>query len=164
MLVEPLVVEALSKPPTATLVIVAMALGVNLLYAVGRRLLTDVERSKRMQAELRAYHKELREAVLKRDKAKEERLKKKKRQMDEMQMKLTFENLKVTGLFIIPLMALWWIMQGIVGGGVVALSPIPINLLLFVIPPELNFFWWYIISSFAFSGVITRALGVGLTD
>jgi len=144
-----------------------MALGVNLLYSVGRRLLTDVERSKRIQAELRAYQKELRDTILKRDKVKEEKLRKKKKHMDQLQMKVTMENLRVMLLFFIPLMALWWLVSGIVGGeSVVALSPIPITLIpdYFVIGPNLNFFWWYMIASFALSGVISRAFGVGLTD
>ena len=163
-LIYPLVVEAFSKPPNATILIIMMALGVNLLYSVGRRLLTNVERSRRMQAELKAYQKELREAILSKNKAKEERLRKKKKQMNEIQMKVTMENLRVTALFLVPLMVLWWIMQQVVGEGIVALSPIPINLLILAIPPELNLFWWYMISSFAFSGVISRAFGVGLTD
>ena len=166
-MIYPLVVEAFSKPPNATFLIIMMALGVNLLYSVGRRLLTDVERSKRIQAELKAYQKELRDALLKRDRAKEERLKKKKKQMDQLQAKVSMENLRVTALFFVPLMVLWWVVSGIVGGeNLIALSPIPITLIpdYFVIGPNLNFFWWYMISSFALSGVISRAFGVGLTD
>ena len=161
-MIQSLIID-FTKPPNATFLVVLMAVGVSLLYSVGRRFLTNVERSKRIQTELRAYQKELREAIMTKDKAKEEKLKKRKKQMDEMQMKISFENLRVTALFFVPLLVLWWLVQQIVGSGVVALSPIPINLLVFTIPPQMPIFWWYMISSFAFSGIISRAFGVSLT-
>jgi len=160
--------EALTKIPNSTLIVIAMALGVNILYAVGRRLLTNVEQMKRMQAELREYQKELREAIMSKNKAKEEKLMKKKPQMDKLQAKVAADNLKVTFLFFVPLMLLWWLVNSIIGPGTVAISPIPIPIPLGAnfgpIGPELNLFWWYMISSFAFSGMITKLLGVSLTD
>jgi len=160
--------EALTKIPNSTLIVIAMALGVNILYAVGRRLLTNVEQMKRMQAELREYQKELREAIMSKNKAKEEKLMKKKPQTDKLQAKVAADNLKVTFLFFVPLMLLWWLVNSIIGPGTVAISPIPIPIPLGAnfgpIGPELNLFWWYMISSFAFSGMITKLLGVSLTD
>jgi uncharacterized membrane protein (DUF106 family) len=158
--------EALTKIPNSTFIVIAMALGVNILYAIGRRLLTNVEQMKRIQAELREYQKELQEAILTKNKAKEEKLMKKKPQMDKLQAKLASDNLKVTFLFLIPLMLLWWLVNSIIGAGTVAISPIPIPIPLGAnfgpIGPELNIFWWYMISSFAFSGMITKLFGLSL--
>jgi uncharacterized membrane protein (DUF106 family) len=158
--------EALTKIPNSTFIVIAMALGVNILYAIGRRLLTNVEQMKRIQAELREYQKELQEAILTKNKAKEEKLMKKKPQMDKLQAKLASDNLKVTFLFLIPLMLLWWLVNSIIGAGTVAISPVPIPIPLGAnfgpIGPELNIFWWYMISSFAFSGMITKLFGLSL--
>jgi len=156
----------LTKIPNSTFIVIAMALGVNILYAIGRRLLTNVEQMKRIQAELREYQKELQEAILTKNKAKEEKLMKKKPQMDKLQAKLASDNLKVTFLFLIPLMLLWWLVNSIIGSGTVAISPIPIPIPVGAnfgpIGPELNIFWWYMISSFAFSGMITKLFGLSL--
>lgn len=158
----------MAEIPNSTLIVIAMALGVNILFAVGRRLLTNVEQMRRIQAELKEYQKELREAIMSRNKVKEEKLRRKKPQMDKLQVKITVDNLKVTFLFFIPLMLLWWLVDSIVGPGTVAVSPIPIPIPLGAnggpIGPELNLFWWYIISSIAFSGAVTKLFGVGLTD
>ena len=156
----------MTKIPNSTFIVIAMALGVNILYAIGRRLLTNVEQMKRIQAELREYQKELQEAILTKNKAKEEKLMKKKPQMDKLQAKLASDNLKVTFLFLIPLMLLWWLVNSIIGSGTVAISPIPIPIPVGAnfgpIGPELNIFWWYMISSFAFSGMITKLFGLSL--
>jgi uncharacterized membrane protein (DUF106 family) len=166
-LIEPLAMfgPAFTERPLSTIVIIIMALGVNTLYSVGRRLLTDVERSKRIQAEIKEYQKELREAITTRNKAKEEKLKKRKPQMDQLQAKSAWDNMKVTFLFFVPLLLLWWFVQQIVGTTqAVAISPIPFPLVILTIAPQLNFFWWYMICSFALSGILTKAFGVSLTD
>lgn len=151
--------------PNSTLVVILMSTGVNLLFAVGRRFLTNIARSKRAQAELKAFNKELRGAMKSQDKSKQEKLMKKKKQMDGMQAKLMMENMRVTFLFFLPLIGLWWIMSGIIGyDTVVAISPIPFDLVFFRVDPHLNFFWWYFICSIALSGVITKATGTSLTD
>jgi len=152
-----------STIPNSTLLVVLMALGVNILYAVGRRLLTNVKWSKRAQVEVKEFNKELREALIAKNKSKEEKLRKKKKQMDAMQAKLMMENLRVSALFFIPLIGLWYLVSGIVGNGIVALSPIPIDLVFIRIGPELTFFWWYMISSLALSGSITKAFGASMS-
>ncbi|MBI2184820.1 MAG: DUF106 domain-containing protein [Thaumarchaeota archaeon] len=155
----------ISTIPTSTLIVILMAAGVNLLFAVGRRFLTNVEWSKRAQAELREFNKELRQSLKAKDKSKEDKMMKKKKQMDAMQAKLMMENTRVTFLFFLPMIGLWWLMSGIIGANaVVAMSPIPFDLIFIKIDPHLNFFWWYFICSLALSGVITKATGTSLTD
>ncbi len=156
----------LTAIPNSTLLVVAMALGVSVLFSVGRRYLTDVKWTKRAQTELKDYNKELREAIKNRNKPKEEKMLKKKRQMDAMQAKLMMSNMKVSLLFMVPLMALWWLVSGIVGYEThVAVSPIPMYLpVIGAVGPELNLFWWYMIASFAMSGIVTKATGTSLSD
>lgn len=165
-MVYPLFLGDVTAIPTSTFIVTLLAVGVNLLFGLGRRFLTNVKETRRIQAELRAYQKELRQAVMSKNKTKQEKLKKKKPQMDRLQAKMMTENLRLMLMFFIPLIGVWWLIPGWVGGyeQTVAVSPIPFNLLVIYIQPQLNFFWWYIISSFALSGIITKALGVSITD
>lgn len=151
-----------TQPPVATLLIAAMAIGLNLASSVGRRFLTDVEKSRRIRAETKAFRKELMGAVKSGDKAKEQKLKKKEKKMKELEMKMSTETMKVTFLFMGPFIIVYWIMSGWMGQNIVAVSPTPIPLPFFPIPSEMTFFWWYLISSLGLSGVITKALRVGL--
>lgn len=149
--------------PFSTIIVVSMALGVNVLFAVGRRIFTNVERAKRWRVEAKEFRAEQRQAILSKDKKKEEKLKKKEKTIREMEMKMSMESLKVSMLFFVPLLLLWWLVSGILGANtIVALSPIAIPLLVVTIQPELNFWWFYLISSFAFSSIITKLFGVGL--
>lgn len=149
--------------PFQTFLVMGVALSVNVISSLARRFLTDVERTRRVMAEVKKFQREWREAVLKRDKAKEEKLRRKKKQMDQLQAKVQMDNLKVSFLFLIPFMALYWGVSAIVGfDTIVAVMPIPLNLGFIRIGPELNLFWWYLITSFAFSSAIIKAFGVSL--
>jgi len=130
---------------------------------LGRRFLTDVKRSRQVRLEVQQYRSELREAIMRKDKAKEEKLRKKEKQIREMEMRSSLENLKVSMLFALPLLGLWYLLSSIIGlNSVVAHSPIPIPLLFIEIPAKMTLWWWYLISSFAFSSVVSKALGVSM--
>lgn len=164
LLIDPLVVEEFSRPMTSTFVVVLMSVGVSLLSSVGRRFLTNVERTRRVNMELKAWRTELKEAITSKNKAKEEKLRKKEKQMNQLQARMARENMKPTLFFFVPLIGLWYLMSWLVGlDTVVAVSPIPIDLFVIVIGPPLTLFWWYMISSFAVSGIITRAFGLSVT-
>ena len=153
----------LTVRPISTLIVVCMALGVNVLFSGGRRLLTDVTRAKRWRTEIKEHQTQMRKAMLEKDKTKTEKMKKKDKKIKEMQMKMSMESLKVSFLFFIPLMLLWWLISGLLGpDAIVAMSPIQLPLIVFTVGPDLNFWWFYIISSFALSGIITKLFGVGL--
>ena len=159
-----MVIQGLSSLPIATFIVTGMAIGVSILFAVGRRLLTNVEKTKRIQAEIKAFHSELRQAVLSKNAKQEEKLRRKEKQIREMQAKVSMESLKVSGLFMIPLLIVWWGISGLIGTEtVVAISPVPIPIIFLTIEPGLTLWWWYIISSFAFSGIITKAFGVSMS-
>jgi len=145
-----------------TALVLLEAVGVNLLYAVGRRKFTNIEKMRRYTAEMKAFREEMSAATKAGDKAKLERLKKKQQQMTKMQTEMSTENLKPTLLFMVPLMGVYYLVSSFIKGAILAVSPIAIPLLITSIPINLNFFWWYMICSFTFSGIITRLFGLSM--
>jgi uncharacterized membrane protein (DUF106 family) len=156
--------------------VVLMAIGVNLLYAVGRRKLTDVEKMRRYNFELKAFRSEMTQAMREGDKQKQEKLKKKQQQMNKMQMEMSKEQMKPTLLFMIPLWVIYFLMSGFVGGGLLIVLPIFIpevacstastvshcvaTTVFSSAIPWMPFFWWYMICSFTFSTLINRLFGL----
>jgi len=136
------------------------AVGVNLLYAFGRRKFTDIEKMRRYNSEMKAFREEMSAATKSGDKVKIERMKKKQQQMTKMQAEMSMQNLKPTLLFMIPLMGVYYLVSHFIGGAILAVSPITIPLLITSIPIQLPFFWWYMICSFTFSGIVSRLFGL----
>jgi len=136
-----------------------------------RKRFTDIEGTKRVQKEVREFNSELRKAMMSKDKIKEEKLKKKQKKMNEMQMKMMTQNMKTSMYFMLPFFGVWWILIGAFGyETIMAYSPISLPLLTsspslgLTQNVELNFFWWYFISSISFNGIITKITGTGMTD
>lgn len=146
-----------------TLLVVLEALGVNCLYAVGRRKFTDIDKMKRYNSEMKAFRSEMSAAQKAGDKVKLEKLKKKQLQMQKMQAEMSMDNLKPTLLFMLPLLGVYYLVSHFIGTSILVVSPIS---LVFVsggpLPIEVPFFWWYMICSFTFSGMITRLFGLSL--
>ncbi|MFC1752298.1 EMC3/TMCO1 family protein [Thermoproteota archaeon] len=168
---EPLVAFVFSEPPLATVLIAGLALFVNLISSLVRKRFTDIEKTKRVQKEVREFNSELRKAMMSKDKVKEEQLKKKQKKMNEMQMKMMTQNMKTSMYFMLPFFGVWWILIGAFGyETIMAFSPITLPLLTsspslgLTSSVELNFFWWYFISSISFNGIITKITGTGMTD
>ena len=155
-----LVAGSVPIPLQDTFLVVLEAIGVNLLYAVGRRKLTDIEKMRRYNAEMKAFRGEMSEATKSGDKQKLEKLKKKQQQMQKMQAEMSMENLKPTLLFMLPLLGVYYLVGNFIKGAILAISPIPIQLFGIGPPIMVNFFWWYFICSFAFSTIITRIFGL----
>jgi uncharacterized membrane protein (DUF106 family) len=158
----------LTQPPIATLLIAGLAVLVNVITNLVRKRFTDIEQTKRVQREVREFNAELRQAVMSKDKSKEEKLRKRQKKMNEMQMKMMSQNMRSSMYFMIPFFGVWWILIGFFGyETIVAFAPTALPLLYgagIVFNDQLNFFWWYFISSLAFSGVITKLLGTSLSD
>jgi len=170
-LFEPLVASTFTQPPIATLLIVGLALMVNLISSLVRKRFTDIEKTKRVQKEVKEFNSELRKAVMSKDKEKEAKLKKKQKKMNEMQMKMMTQNLRTSMYFMLPFFGVWWILIWAFGyENIMAYSPMSIPLLTsspsigITYSAELNFFWWYFISSISFNGIISKITGTGMTD
>lgn len=168
---NPLIVEGLTEPPISTLIIAGLAMMVNIVSSLVRKRFTNIERSRRIQKEVREFQSELRQAITSKDKEKEAKLRKKQKQMNEMQMKVMSENLRTSMYFMLPFFGIWYVLIIFFGyETIMAYSPAEIPLLTsspslgIVFSSELNFFWWYFISSIAFSGIIMKLLGTSMSD
>ena len=61
--------------PETTLIVTLTAIGLGFASNVATRFLVDLKKERRLRAETTAFDKELREAIQKKDKAKEDKLK-----------------------------------------------------------------------------------------
>ncbi|MCP8318110.1 MAG: DUF106 domain-containing protein [archaeon] len=150
------------------LLVAFTAIILNLISNAVTRLLTDVGRARRIRAEVRAFRKELKQAMLAKDKAKVERLRKKEKLMMKEEMKVSTQRIKPMLLFWIPFIIIYYLLAMSLPYGyntIVAMSPIPIipvSLSPLILVQEIGLIWWYLISSLAFSGIITKLLGTSL--
>lgn len=153
------------------LLVVLMSVGVNLVYAVARRKLTDVEKMRRYNMELKAFRSEMTQAMKDGDKQKQEKLKKKQQQVNKMQMEMSKEQLKPTLLFFAPLLVVYYLMNGYINCGYLTflvtkscpmhpLVAAPVYIPYIFAVPMVPFWVWYFICSFTFSTVINRLFGL----
>ncbi len=150
-------------PIQNTALVVVEAVGVNILYALGRRKFTNVEKMRRYSTEMKAFRSELSEATKAGDKQKVEKLKKKQQQMQKMQLEMSRDQMKPTLLFMLPLLGVYYLVSRFIGvNTILAISPIPLQIFGIGPPISVNFFWWYFICSFTFSGIISRVFGLTL--
>ena len=145
--------------PYSTLLVTATSIGLGLVTQLVTRRVVDLNAERRMKAEVSAFNKEKREATLAKDKVKLEKLKKRELPMRQEQAKVSSARLKVTAITFVPLLLVYYGMAFLLGGFgvVVAYSPIPIPLLVGV-NGVMALFWWYMLSSFTFSTILTKLL------
>jgi uncharacterized membrane protein (DUF106 family) len=145
--------------PESTLLVTMTSIGLSLVTQLVTRRVVNLDAERRMKAEVSAFNKEKREATLKKDKAKLEKLKKRELSMRQEQAKVSSARLKVTAITFVPLLAVYYLMASFLGGFnvVVAHSPVPIPLLVGS-QGIMALFWWYMLSSFTFSTLLTKLL------
>ena len=149
--------------PETTLIVTLTAIGLGFVSNIATRLLVDLKKEKRLRQETAAFDKELREAIQKKDKAKEEKLKKLKPQIDQMRLKASTGRFKVLIVTWVPFILVYYFMAGELGGlGVlVAYSPIPIPFI--VSGGSMVLIWWYFLSSLTFGTLLSKLLGTAPT-
>ena len=164
-----------TEMPLVTLVISVLSIIVVFGSGITRRLLSNVEETKRIQKEISAYNKELRGSIMKKDKVLEAKLKKRQPHIKQMQAKVAKDSIRPTFAFLVPLLIMWTlILPAILGSDWLsiraAISPIPLNFIPFITVTQestneqgivvntMSVFGWYILSSFAFQASISKML------
>ena len=155
--------------PEATLLVTATAAGLGLVTQLVTRAVVDLNKERKMAAEVKAFNAEKRKATVDGDKAKLEKMKKRELQVRQEQAKVSTARFKVTAITFVPLLLVYYLMANFLGGFnvQVAFSPLPIP---YVVAPLYNaignalsygwvsLFWWYFLSSFTFSTMLSKLL------
>ena len=164
--------------PDSTLVLTLTAVGFGLISNLLTRRFVDLEAERRIKAEINDFTKAMKEAVRSGNKTEQEKLKKKEPSIQQMRVKMSSARSKVALYTIVPFFAIYYLVIYLVGPCPVAISPIPItigNYLMYSSLPSnvscpaiqstlqgaaayVTPFGWYLISSFSFSGLLTKLL------
>ena len=145
--------------PESTYLVTLTSIGLSLLTQVVTRRVVDLDKERKMKAEVAAFNKEKREATLAKEKAKLDKLQKREVAMRQAQLKVQRARLNVTLITIVPLFGVYYLMATFLGGygAIVAFAPIAIP---YLVGPngEMVLIWWYFLSSFTFSTLLSHLL------
>jgi uncharacterized membrane protein (DUF106 family) len=150
-------IDFLQSIPYSMLFMFALAASISLLTTLVNRLLTNPEKNKAWRKEISEWNAELRSARKEGDKKRLEKVMKKQQYIMQLQSKMSWQSMKVSLLFIVPLFLVWQVLGGFFGGHEVAYFP--------GIGPSLPVFaysliWWYLLCSLLFGTLFSRAFGL----
>lgn len=149
-------------PPVSTVLVTLTSVSLGLITQIVTRSVVDLEAERKMRGEVNAFNKEKREATAAKDKVKLDKLKKRELQVQQEQFKVQRARLKVTAITFVPLLGVYYLMATFLGGYgvIVAYTPIPIPYFAGVTQSvsifQVSLFWWYFLSSFTFSAMLSR--------
>jgi uncharacterized membrane protein (DUF106 family) len=169
-------------PPLSSVLVTLTSVALGLVTQLVTRRLVDLDKERRMRAEVNAFNKEKRGLLTELDKlkrqdqsravqdqakqaqAKLDKLKKRELQVRNDQARLSTDRLKVTGITFAPLIAVYYLMASFLGGFnvVVGYTPIQIPFIAGTASAyggwEVSLFWWYLVSSFVSSTILSKLL------
>src|SRR5690242_13727578 len=162
---------------TAMIVAALIAVGLNFAMAMLRKKTTDIEKMNKVMKETSLWRKQYTDAVKKRDKVAIEELKKKQAYVNKMTMEMQQQQMRPMLIYMMPSFMLWIFVFPAIFGGTTALSPIHIPWVMCsdqnvhtdmqldkngnhkgpcTLPGEVYLFGWFLITNFAFSGIISK--------
>jgi uncharacterized membrane protein (DUF106 family) len=150
--------------PYSTLFMFFLALLISLLTSLTNRLLNNPEKSKAWRKEIAEWNSELRQAQKANDKKTVEKLMKKQKQILKLQSKMTWQSMKVTMIFFVPLILVWQFLSASYAGNPIAYFP-GIGPILKIGDTPLPLFsdsliWWYLLCSMMFGTVFSHVFGI----
>ncbi|MGB9134479.1 MAG: EMC3/TMCO1 family protein [Candidatus Bathyarchaeia archaeon] len=140
------------QPPVATIFVLILALSLTFITTAVNRLLTHPEQLRQWREEIKTWTSEYKEAYKSKDKKKLAQAEKQKKRVMQLQQKMSWQSMKVSLLFFVPLLIVWQFLIGVYKGPVAFLpgmGAIPIVL-------------WYLLCSVFFSTLLSKIFGVGL--
>ena len=162
---------------TAMIVAALIAIGLNFAMAILRKKTTDIEKMNKIMKETNEWRKEYTYAIKKHDKTRIEELKKKQAYVNKMTMEMQQQQMRPMLIYMMPSFMLWIFVFPTIFGGTTALSPINIPWVMCsgenvhtdtqldnngnhkgpcTVPGEVYLFGWFLITNFAFSGIISK--------
>ena len=153
---------SMQEIPFSTLLLFGLAASISLLTSLANRLLTNPEKSKAWRKEISEWNSQLRKAQKAGDKKTVEKLMKKQQYILQLQSKMSWQQLKVTFIFLVPLLIIWSFLGPFFAGRHIAYFPglganIQLPLVGWIISPLI---WWYLLSSFFFGTMFSHVFGL----
>jgi uncharacterized membrane protein (DUF106 family) len=149
----------LTVTPYSTLFILLISSVISLVTSLTNRLLTNREQMKAWSQEIAAWRADSMKATRTGDKKLKAKVDKQQKHIMQMQSKMSWQSMKTSFIWFIPLMLLWvvFLTPTYANAGAVAYLPgIGRD------PWPLPLFWWYLLCSFLSNTLITRLLGMSL--
>jgi len=145
--------------PWSTIFMFLLAALISFLTSLANRLLTDPEKTKASRKEIMEWNTELRQAQKEGDKKRLDKVMKKQKQILQLQTKMTWQSMKVTLIFFIPLILIWQFLGASFHGydiaylpGVGANLPLPLF--------SVSLIWWYLLCSMLFGTIFSHVFGL----
>jgi uncharacterized membrane protein (DUF106 family) len=155
----------LKEVPYSTVFILSVAASISLLTTLVNRLITNPAKTKTARKEVNDWNKELREAQRNKDKKTVEKLMKKQQYIMQLQSKMMWSSMKVSLLFLIPLLLMWQLLGGFytdpITHGAIAIATFPgigANLPIPIFSGSL--IWWYLVCSMLFGTIFAHLFGL----
>jgi uncharacterized membrane protein (DUF106 family) len=168
---------------SAMIVSALISIGLNFAFAMLRKRTTDMGKMTKVMKETNEWRKQYTEAIRKQDKVRVEELKKKQAYVNKMTMEMQQQQMRPMLIYMMPSFLLWIFVFPSIFGATVALSPIHFpwitcsdeNVRLdqqvdnsgqprgaCSVPGEVFLWGWFLITSFAFSGIISKITGTSM--
>jgi uncharacterized membrane protein (DUF106 family) len=162
---------------TAMIVASLISIGLNIAIAMLRKKTTDFEKMSKVMKETNEWRKQYTAAIKKQDRPRIEELKKKQAYVNKMSMEMQQQQMRPMLLYMIPSFMLWIFVFPAIFGATTALSPIQVPWIMCstsqvlsdsqidksgahkgpcLVPGEVFLWGWFLITSFAFSGIISK--------
>jgi uncharacterized membrane protein (DUF106 family) len=162
---------------TAMIAAALIAIGMNIAFSLLRKKTTDIEKMNKVMKETNEWRKQYTDAIKKQDKARVTELKKKQAYVNKMAMEMQQQQMRPMLIYMAPSFMLWIFVFPAIFGQTVALSPIEIPWIMCgeqnlktdtqqdekgepkgacSIRGEVYLWGWFLITSFAFSGIISK--------
>src|SRR5215203_436732 len=168
---------------TAMIVASLIAIGLNFVFSMLRKKTTDIEKMSKVMKETTEWRKQYTDAIKKQDKVRVAELKKKQAYVNKMTMEMQQQQMRPMLIYMIPSFMLWIFVFPAIFGATTAVSPIQIPWLMCSddnvkldqqvdktgqargacnVPGEVFLWGWFLITSFAFSGIISKITGTAM--
>jgi uncharacterized membrane protein (DUF106 family) len=168
---------------SAMIVSALISIGMNCAFAMLRKKTTDMGKMTKVMKETNEWRKQYTEAIRKQDKVRVEELKKKQAYVNKMTMEMQQQQMRPMLIYMMPSFLLWIFVFPSIFGATTALSPIHIPFITCndhnvsldqqldksgqpkgacSVPGEVFLWGWFLITSFEFSGIISKITGTSM--
>lgn len=168
---------------SAMIVSALISIGMNCAFAMLRKKTTDMGKMTKVMKETSEWRKQYTDAIKKQDKVRVEELKKKQAYVNKMTMEMQQQQMRPMLIYMMPSFLLWIFVFPSIFGATTALSPIHIPFIMCSdenvkldqqvdksgqpkgacsVPGEVFLWGWFLITSFAFTGIISKITGTSM--